>query len=54
MDEGRCLLHQKALDIICVEEKMQICAECALFGVHKGHTCTTIKDLEGKRREWIH
>ena len=32
---------------------MHICAECALFGVHRGHTCTTIKDLELKRREWI-
>jgi hypothetical protein len=37
-----------------MQDKIHICAECALFGLHKGHSFTTIKDLEQKRNEWIH
>ena len=48
------MLHQKQLDIICLQDKISICAECALFGLHKGHSFTTIKELEAKRNDWIH
>ena len=52
-EEGICLLHQKPLDIICLEEKIMICAECALFGLHKDHSFTTVRDLEVKRNNWV-
>ena len=52
-EEGICLLHQKPLDIICLEEKIMICAECALFGMHKDHSFTTVRDLEVKRNNWV-
>ena len=46
-------MHQKPLDIICLEERIMICAECALFGMHKGHSFTTVRDLEVKRNDWV-
>lgn len=32
-----CKLHDRPLELICVEDKMRICTQCALFGNHKGH-----------------
>jgi hypothetical protein len=34
---NRCLLHDKPLDLICVDHLKKICSGCALFGDHKGH-----------------
>jgi hypothetical protein len=36
-----------------MEEKKYICTECALFGLHKGHRFTSIKELNIKRGEWL-
>ncbi len=33
-----CLLHSKKADLICLEDKVAICAGCGLFGEHKLHT----------------
>ena len=30
-------MHQRKLEIICVDDKQRICANCALFGNHKNH-----------------
>ncbi|CDW91449.1 achain crystal structure of engineered northeast structural genomics consortium target [Stylonychia lemnae] len=32
-----CPVHQRPVELICVDDKMRICAQCALFGQHKGH-----------------
>ena len=32
-----CILHQKALEFICVECKELTCSKCLLLGKHKGH-----------------
>jgi len=32
-----CLQHQKKLEIICLDDQMRICSNCALFGAHKNH-----------------
>ena len=52
-EEQKCLLHQKPSDIVCLEQKILICAECALFGLHKGHAFTSIRDLELQRNKWV-
>ena len=30
-------MHDRSLELICVDDKIRICAQCALFGPHKGH-----------------
>ena len=32
-----CKSHGRPLELICVDDKIKICAQCALFGPHKGH-----------------
>ena len=32
-----CLIHNKPLEVICVDHKCKICTNCALFGQHKNH-----------------
>jgi len=32
-----CPTHNEKLTIVCLEDKIKICSECALFGEHKGH-----------------
>lgn len=32
-----CKVHNRPAELICVDDKMRICAQCALFGQHKGH-----------------
>jgi hypothetical protein len=32
-----CLLHSKKADLICLEDRCLICANCGLFGEHKLH-----------------
>ena len=44
-----CLLHQKPMDIVCLEDMIRICAKCAIFGEHKGHE---FKGIEQVEEEW--
>lgn len=32
-----CKIHQRKLEIICIDDKERICSNCALFGKHKNH-----------------
>jgi hypothetical protein len=32
-----CPEHNKKLEIICIDDQMRICPNCALFGAHKNH-----------------
>lgn len=32
-----CPEHQRKLEIICIQDRQRVCANCALFGEHKGH-----------------
>jgi len=32
-----CQMHNKPIEIICIDCKERICSNCALFGNHKGH-----------------
>lgn len=32
-----CRQHQKPLEVVCVIDLKKICANCAIFGEHKGH-----------------
>lgn len=40
-----CLLHSKKADLICMECKNLICANCGLFGEHKHHTIIPFDDF---------
>jgi hypothetical protein len=35
--EEQCEIHNRKLEIICIQCQTRICCNCALFGVHKGH-----------------
>lgn len=37
MEEELCKLHQRKLEIICIDDRERICSNCALFGNHKNH-----------------
>jgi hypothetical protein len=32
-----CPIHQRKLEIICIDDQERICSNCALFGAHKNH-----------------
>lgn len=32
-----CPQHGRPLELICVVDKQRVCAQCALFGTHRGH-----------------
>jgi hypothetical protein len=32
-----CPIHNRKLEIICIQDRVRVCANCALFGDHKGH-----------------
>lgn len=33
----KCPEHRKKLEYVCLDDKVKICANCALFGRHRGH-----------------
>ncbi|MCQ2815695.1 MAG: hypothetical protein MJ252_00365 [archaeon] len=42
-----CQIHSsRPLEIICLDDKIKICTNCALFGSHKGHQIISIEDFE--------
>lgn len=32
-----CNIHKKSAEVVCIQCREMICANCALFGTHKGH-----------------
>lgn len=40
-----CKEHERPLEYLCLEEQIEICANCALFGQHQSHKLTQIKDF---------
>lgn len=38
---NRCSIHSLPLDVICMEEKIKICSQCALSSSHSMHTLLT-------------
>ncbi len=36
-NEKICPLHQRKLELLCLDDSEKICVTCALFGKHKGH-----------------
>ena len=37
------------MDVICIDDLVKICANCAIFGDHKGHEFKSIEEVEGIR-----
>jgi len=44
-DSSVCATHKKALEYVCMEDQVKVCAKCALFGGHKGHDIRPIEDI---------
>ena len=40
-----CSKHKKPLDVVCLDDKVSICSDCALFSSHKGHSCQRKNDF---------
>ena len=40
-----CLLHDKELDLVCVDDAVSICTNCALFGEHRNHNVKTVRSV---------
>lgn len=32
-----CVNHKRPLEVVCVDDRVKICTNCALFGDHKNH-----------------
>lgn len=41
-EEEICSLHGKPIEYFCLEEKVEVCSLCALFGGHNNHTKSII------------
>ena len=37
LEEEICAEHNRKVEIICIQDRMRICTNCALFGSHKNH-----------------
>ena len=40
-----CPMHQRKIEIICIDCKERICSNCALFGNHKQHDIRMEQDV---------
>jgi len=45
LQEEMCKEHGRRLEIICIQDRMRICANCALFGSHKNHDIRQESDV---------
>jgi hypothetical protein len=43
-----CREHNRKLEIICIEDRVRICSNCALFGSHKGHDIRMEPEVVGE------
>ena len=39
------MLHDKEIDLVCIDHRVGICTNCALFGEHKNHNIKTVKSV---------
>jgi len=51
LSKGRCKLHQRPLELICLQDKKRICTDCALFGDHLNHKVKSCPDLLSEEHE---
>lgn len=40
-----CPMHQRKIEIICIDCKERICSNCALFGNHRNHDIRMEQDV---------
>jgi hypothetical protein len=43
--EDMCEIHNKKLEIVCIQCRQRICSKCALFGEHKHHDVRENEDV---------
>lgn len=46
--QNLCKIHNEKLTLVCLTDKIRICAECALFGDHKDHKMKRMKELRAQ------
>ena len=44
-DTPKCPEHRKKLEYVCLDDRQKICANCALFGRHKGHNVRAEEEI---------
>ena len=44
-EAGKCPEHRKKLEYVCLDDRLRICANCALFGKHRGHNLKPEEDI---------
>lgn len=44
LNKGKCKEHDRDLELLCMDEKVRICTDCALFGDHKSHAVLSFKE----------
>ena len=40
-----CAAHNKPLEVVCIIDMERICANCAIFGKHKGHDFKSLDEI---------
>ena len=40
-----CPIHKRPLEVVCVDDRIKICTNCALFGEHKNHDIRNEEDV---------
>eukprot|EP00357_Protocruzia_adherens_P002986 CAMPEP_0115046582 /NCGR_PEP_ID=MMETSP0216-20121206/48824_1 /TAXON_ID=223996 /ORGANISM="Protocruzia adherens, Strain Boccale" /LENGTH=548 /DNA_ID=CAMNT_0002429669 /DNA_START=60 /DNA_END=1706 /DNA_ORIENTATION=+ len=44
-DKNMCPIHDRKLEVVCVDDQQRICTNCALFGDHKSHDIRAEEDV---------
>lgn len=44
-ESGMCKEHNRKLELVCLDHRCRICANCALFGTHKNHDFRTEEEV---------
>ena len=40
-----CTTHNRPLEVVCVDHRVKLCTNCALFGEHKSHDIRNEEDV---------
>ena len=46
--QNSCKIYSDELTILCLQDRIKICRDCALFGEHKGHPIQKLKELKAR------
>jgi hypothetical protein len=47
-----CLLHQKPIEVVCINDHQRLCSKCAIFGQHKGHDFRSLEEIDNTNKKY--